>query len=184
MPAPNKGFNSYKPCNTYGKEHSGLCRTGNMTCCKCGMVGHMAQSCRIKEQRCYQCGEPRHIRPNCPDLAPRATGQSKNEKKDSQKPRTRAFNMTIKEARVMLDVVSGTFPVNNLNAQVLFDSSANRSLVSTSFSQCFDQGVKKLDKELMVEIANGNHEWIGYQKIRQNSFVTKRWLNLSHQMVK
>ncbi|GJT78124.1 putative reverse transcriptase domain-containing protein [Tanacetum coccineum] len=148
----------------------GLCRTGNLTCCKCGMVGHMAQSCRIKEQRCYQCGEPRHIRPNCPDLAPRATRQSKNEKKDSQKPRTRAFNMKIKEARVMLDVVSGTFLVNNLNAQVLFDSSANRSLVSTSFSECFDQGVKKLDKELMVEIAEGNH--VMTNRVINNCMIT------------
>ncbi|GKA51884.1 putative reverse transcriptase domain-containing protein [Tanacetum coccineum] len=106
MPATNKGFNSYKPCNACGKAHSGLCRMGNPMCFKCGMVGHMAQSCWIKEQRCYQCGEPGHIRPNCPDLAPKATGPSKNEKKDPQKPRTRAFNMTVEEARVVPDVVS------------------------------------------------------------------------------
>ncbi|GKA11130.1 putative nucleotidyltransferase, ribonuclease H [Tanacetum coccineum] len=61
--------------------------------------------------------------------------------------------MTMEEARVVPDVVSGTFLVNNLNAQVLFDSGANRSFVSTSFSQSFDQGIKKLDKEIMVELA-------------------------------
>ncbi|GJW28081.1 putative reverse transcriptase domain-containing protein [Tanacetum coccineum] len=97
-----------------------LCRMGNPTCFKCGMVGHMAQSCRIKEQRCYQCGEPGHIRPNCPNLAPRATGPSKNEKKDPQKARTRAFNMTVEEARVVPDVVSGetNFPINLIPIQL------------------------------------------------------------------
>nr|GEX65246.1 hypothetical protein [Tanacetum cinerariifolium] len=99
MSVPNKGFNSYKPCNTCGKARSGLCRMGNSMCFKCGMVGHMAQSCRIEEQRCYQFGEPGHIRPTCPDLAPRETRPSKNKRKDLQKPRTRAFNMTMEEAR-------------------------------------------------------------------------------------
>lgn len=65
--------------------------------------------------------------------------------------------MTMEEARDAPDVVSGTFLINNYNAQVLFDSGANKSFVSTTFCQILNYPTEKLDKEYLVEIADGYH---------------------------
>nr|GFB49428.1 putative reverse transcriptase domain-containing protein [Tanacetum cinerariifolium] len=53
------------------------------------------------------------------------------------------------------NTVTGTFLLNNCYASVLFDTSANRSFVSTAFSSQFDIVPTVLDHDYAVELADG-----------------------------
>ena len=56
---------------------------------------------------------------------------------------------------MILDVITGTFFVNNIFAKVLFDSGANQSFINTSFYELLDQPLAKLQQDCLVETANG-----------------------------
>ncbi|KAL4591531.1 hypothetical protein LXL04_004499 [Taraxacum kok-saghyz] len=132
-PTSNKGFAPYKTCATCRKAHSGVCR--------------------FQGSKCYQCGKIGHVRSNCPELAMGAQGVNR----DSPRVKARSFNMKVKEARDTPDVVSGTFLRDNIHAQVLFDSGANKSFISTTFCQYLNRPAKKLENEYLVDIADGYH---------------------------
>nr|GFC61185.1 reverse transcriptase domain-containing protein [Tanacetum cinerariifolium] len=53
------------------------------------------------------------------------------------------------------NTVMGTFLLNNCYASVLFDTSVDRSFVSTTFSSEFDIAPTFLDHDYAVELANG-----------------------------
>ncbi|GKF55337.1 putative reverse transcriptase domain-containing protein [Tanacetum coccineum] len=53
------------------------------------------------------------------------------------------------------NVVTGTFLLNNCYASMLFDSGANRSFVSTTFSALLDVAPTTLDTSYAVELADG-----------------------------
>ena len=77
-------------------------------------------------------------------------------KKDNPpKAPSRAFQMSVEEARETADVVSGTFLVNYLHARVLFDSGADRSFVSNSLCQRFTTPTTTLSEVLVVEVSSG-----------------------------
>ena len=130
---PRKGFAPYKTCATCGKAHLGVCR--------------------FQCSKCYQCGKIGHVRSNCPELARGAQGVNR----DPPRVKARSFNMKVKEARDTPDVVSGIFLLDNIHAQVLFDSGANKSFISTTFCQYLNRPAEKLEKEYLVEIADGYH---------------------------
>ncbi|KAK1413191.1 hypothetical protein QVD17_34962 [Tagetes erecta] len=100
------------------------------------------------------------MRNDCPELKARdgkvAEGSRKTEVKrlEVPKPRGRAFQITAEEAKIVPDVVAGTFLINSLPAYVLFDSGASRSFVSLNFA-CHKSFVRsKLVNALEVEIAS------------------------------
>nr|GFA44488.1 putative reverse transcriptase domain-containing protein [Tanacetum cinerariifolium] len=53
------------------------------------------------------------------------------------------------------NTVTGTFLLNNCYASVLFDTSADRSFVSTAFNSQFDIAPTVLDHDYVVELADG-----------------------------
>ncbi|GKB07212.1 putative reverse transcriptase domain-containing protein [Tanacetum coccineum] len=75
--------------------------------------------------------------------------------KEMPKAKGRAYNMTTNEAMETQDVVSGTFLINNIYANVLFDSGANRSFVSATFFHYLNKDACRLDRAFIVETANG-----------------------------
>ncbi|GJW43603.1 putative reverse transcriptase domain-containing protein, partial [Tanacetum coccineum] len=75
--------------------------------------------------------------------------------KKMPKAKGRAYNMTTNEAMETQDVVSGTFLINNIYANVLFDSGANRSFVSATFCHYLNKDACRLDRAFIVETANG-----------------------------
>ena len=131
-------------CQFCGRKHFGNCNA-NVTCFKCGRKGHFANVCQNQTQGqnvgtgCYKCGKPGHISRNCPTQGmtsntPRLTGApSQNLPRiegppAKDQPKARTFNMTMKDVVQSSDMVAGTLPVNSVDAKVLFDSGATRSL--------------------------------------------------------
>nr|GEU49476.1 putative reverse transcriptase domain-containing protein [Tanacetum cinerariifolium] len=68
----------------------------------------------------------------------------------------RAYVMRTEEHQQDPNVVTGTFLLNDHYASILFDSGADKSLVSTAFSTLTDIAPSTLDTSYDVELANGN----------------------------
>ncbi|GJW80602.1 putative reverse transcriptase domain-containing protein [Tanacetum coccineum] len=139
-----KGYVGSLPyCNKCILHHKGPCTV------KCGnykKVGHMTRDYRttvattsqralVRNQTgyaCYECGRQGHYRNKCPKLR----NQNRGANPDS-------------------NVVTGTFLFNNHYASMLFDSGADKSFVSTTFSALLDVILSNLDTSYAIELANG-----------------------------
>lgn len=96
-------------------------------CSNYGRKGHLVQKCRsptstpalvvnqgtaetTRNRACYECGETEHFKRSCPKLRDRG-GNSKG----------RAFVIGIRDVIQDSNVVIGTFLINNLYENILFD---------------------------------------------------------------
>ncbi|GKA88286.1 putative reverse transcriptase domain-containing protein [Tanacetum coccineum] len=94
---------------------------------------------------CYDCGEQGHTRNRCP---------KKVKQEETEEVRGRAY--AIKDAEPQgLNVVTGTFILNNRYASVLFDSGSDRSFVDTRFSSMLNIEPVKINASYEVELADG-----------------------------
>ncbi|GJR28054.1 putative reverse transcriptase domain-containing protein [Tanacetum coccineum] len=121
----------------------------------CGKPGHMARDCKGKAiatganarqtVTCYGCREKGHTRNYCP------------KKKDPQgeEARGRAYMIKDTEKQQGLNVVTGTFLLNNRYANVLFESGSDKSFVNTSFSHLININSVRLDTSYEVELVDG-----------------------------
>ncbi|KAI3677796.1 hypothetical protein L6452_37066 [Arctium lappa] len=118
-----------------------------------------------QSRSCYQCRSSDHIRTNCPQLKKGTVGgyvDKRGEKKvEPTKARARVFNMTAKEAAEIPDVVTGTFSIDSIFAKVLFDSGANRSIVSPKFVHKLHVKPKNLRHGFEVEVADDSRVLVG-----------------------
>ncbi|CAH1428386.1 unnamed protein product [Lactuca virosa] len=96
---------------------------------------------------CYGCGEAGHFKRNFPKANNQGTGGS-----------GRVLTMGQGEAVRDPTVVTGTFPLNNTYAYILFDSGAERSFVSHKLKHLLNQQPQKLSEAFTVEMANGKTE--------------------------
>ncbi|MFS7958928.1 putative transcription factor interactor and regulator CCHC(Zn) family [Helianthus anomalus] len=166
-----KGYMGAQPkCNSCQRHHSGRC--GLRVCESCGKTGHTKDFCWAsagqggqggsgnrnnrggngnraqgnnggrKWQRpgCFNCGDIGHYKRNCPEL---------------NQARGRVFNMEAREACEDPNVVTGTFPVNQRYASVLFDTGADYSFVSLEFKNMLGLAASRLDVPYSIELANG-----------------------------
>ncbi|KAI3755174.1 hypothetical protein L1987_54969 [Smallanthus sonchifolius] len=137
-------------CQTCNKYHFGICRL--YSCLNCKKTGHILQECKEKK-KCFECGDSNHMRYDCPKL-------NKNVRTQPTHPRGRAFVLTTEEAKNTPDVVTCTYLVNDVYACVLFDTCANRSLVSTTFRPYLNQASQSLGHSFIVEMADGSQKEI------------------------
>ncbi|GKB38780.1 putative reverse transcriptase domain-containing protein, partial [Tanacetum coccineum] len=165
-----KPYAGSKPlCSKCDYNHEGPCPP---RCNNCKKVGHLAKDCRSrptnannnncnnnncnnnnniqKGNGCYECGAQGHFKRNCPKL--------KNNDRGNQARNDRA------PAKVYVvgntganpnNVVAGTFLLNNCYAYNLFDTGADRSFVSTTFSSQIDITPSTLDHYYDIELADG-----------------------------
>ncbi|GJY42916.1 putative reverse transcriptase domain-containing protein [Tanacetum coccineum] len=161
-------------CNKCRLHHEGLC---TMRCGNCKKVGHQTRECRAaiapNTQRapvgnqqgiiCYECGRPGHFRKDCPKLRNQNRGnQTRNKNGNKTGNQTGGNEATAKAYAIGgggtnpdSNVVTGTFLLNNCYASMLFDSGADRSFVSTTFSALLDVTPTTLDTSYAVELADG-----------------------------
>ncbi|GJX84044.1 putative reverse transcriptase domain-containing protein [Tanacetum coccineum] len=151
-------------------HHKGLC---TIKCGICKKVRHLTRDCRVavapNTRRaavgnqsgviCYKCGRPRHFRKDCPKLRNQnRENQTRNKsgnKTGGNEATTRDYAIDGGGTNPDSSVVTGTFLLNNYYASMLFDSGADRSFVSTTFSAFLDVAPPTLDTSYAVELADG-----------------------------
>nr|GEX55763.1 hypothetical protein [Tanacetum cinerariifolium] len=144
--------------------------TCTQKCHRCNKVGHFARDCKssgnanvVNAQRnnganpkgngCFECGATWHFKRDCPKL--------KN--KDGEKANAPGWVYAVGNAERRgnasrdpdSNVVTGTFLLNNCYASILFDTGADRSFISTSFSSLIDIVPTLLGNSYDVELADG-----------------------------
>ncbi|GJR87659.1 putative reverse transcriptase domain-containing protein [Tanacetum coccineum] len=166
-----KSYAGSKPlCSKCNYNHEGPCPP---RCNNCKRVGHLARDCRSRPANannnnnnnnnnrnnnnnnqqgngCFECGAQGHFKRNCPRLRNNDRG---NQAGNDRAP---AKVYVVGNAGANPDnVVAGTFLLNNRYAYILFDTGADRSFVSTTFSSQIDITPSTLDHYYDVELADG-----------------------------
>ncbi|GKA62636.1 putative reverse transcriptase domain-containing protein [Tanacetum coccineum] len=148
-PVGRENTGTWPKCTTCNSYHApgGPCRT----CFNYNRPGHLARDCRGVPRNvnpvnarnptvraCYECGSTDHGRRN-----------------QGNQARGRAFMLGAEEARQDLNIVTGTFTLNNHFATTLFDSGADYSFVSTTFIPLLGLEPSELGFKYEIEIASG-----------------------------
>ncbi|GJV74682.1 putative reverse transcriptase domain-containing protein [Tanacetum coccineum] len=165
-----KTYTGPKPlCSQCDYHHDGPCPP---RCSNCKRVGHLTRDCRSrpanannntnnnnrnnnnknnqKGNGCYECGAQGHFKRNCPKL------NNNNRGNQGGNGNAQARVYVVGNAGANPDnVVAGTFLLKNRYAYILFDTGADRSFVSTTFSSQIDIAPIALDHHYNVEIADG-----------------------------
>ncbi|GJV48828.1 putative reverse transcriptase domain-containing protein [Tanacetum coccineum] len=150
-------------CNKCKLHHVGPC---TVKCRSCGKVGHLTRDCKpvvpaVVNQRalvvnqwiatCFECGRKGHFKKDCPKMK----NQNHGNKPDIPEARGKAYAIGGGDANPGSNVVTGTFLLNNHYAYVLFNSGADRSFASTTFSTLLDVILDTLDVSYVIELADG-----------------------------
>nr|GFA77161.1 reverse transcriptase domain-containing protein [Tanacetum cinerariifolium] len=157
-----KQYGGSKPlCARYNYHHDGPCAP---KCHNCNKIGHFARDCRsaantnnANNQRgtrsgqktaCYKCGVQGHFKRECPKL------KNNNNQGGRNNASARVYAVGHTGTDPDANVVTGTFLLNNRYASVLFDTGADRSFVSTTFSTQINITPYTLDHCYDVELAD------------------------------
>ncbi|GKD68934.1 putative reverse transcriptase domain-containing protein [Tanacetum coccineum] len=150
-------------CNKCKLHHVGPC---TVKCRSSGKIGYLTKDCKpafpaVVNQRapmvnqrsatCFECGRQGHFKKDCPKLK----NQNHGNRPIIPEGRGKAYAIGGGDANQGSNVVTGTFLLNNHYASVLFDSGADRSFVSTTFSTLLDIIPDTLDVSYAVELVDG-----------------------------
>ncbi|GJX34421.1 putative reverse transcriptase domain-containing protein [Tanacetum coccineum] len=152
-------------CTKCNYHHKGPCAP---RCNKCKKIGHLARDCRSSGPNgnnnnrgnsgttqnavtCYECGVQGHYKKDCPKLK---NGNRGNQRGNGNAP-AKVYVVGNAGTNPDSNVVTGTFILNNRYASILFDTGADRSFVSTTFSSLIDITPTTLDHYYDVELADG-----------------------------
>nr|GFD46076.1 reverse transcriptase domain-containing protein [Tanacetum cinerariifolium] len=103
---------------------------------------------------CLECRRQGHYRSDCPKLKDQNRGNKTRNKNGIGEARGKAYVLGRGDANPDSNVVKGMFLLNNHSAFVLFDSGADRSFVSTTFSTLLDVTSDTLDVSYAIELAD------------------------------
>ncbi|GJW02070.1 putative reverse transcriptase domain-containing protein [Tanacetum coccineum] len=146
-------------CNYY---HIGQCAPKYG---KCKRYGHATTDCWVntnnnnnnnnnnnknqKARACYECGNTGHIKKNYPKLKNYGNGNGNGT------AQRRAYALGERDASPDSNIITGTFLLNNRYATILFDTGADRSFVSNTFSALINITPTTLENHYDVELADG-----------------------------
>nr|GEV11663.1 hypothetical protein [Tanacetum cinerariifolium] len=175
-----KGYVGSLPyCNKCKLHHEGLC---TIRCGNCKKIGQQTRDCRVTVNPntqgaavgnqqgivCYECGRPGHFRKDCPKLRNQnRRNQTRNKtgnKTGGNEVIAKAYAIGGGGTNPSSNIVMGTFLLNNCYASMLFDSGADRSFMSTTFSALLDVVPSTLDTSYAVELSNGRISEISFLK--------------------
>ncbi|GJR36274.1 putative reverse transcriptase domain-containing protein [Tanacetum coccineum] len=151
-------------CTKCNYHHKGPCAP---RCNKCKKIGNLARDCRSSGPNgnnnnrgnsgitqnagtCYECGVQGHFKRDCPKL------KNKNHGNQGGNGNALAKVYVVGNAGTNPDsnFVTGTFLLNNRYASILFDTGADKSFVSTTFSSLIDITPTTLDHYYDVVLAD------------------------------
>ncbi|GJZ46199.1 putative reverse transcriptase domain-containing protein [Tanacetum coccineum] len=149
----------YNKCKLH---HEGQC---TIRCRNCERIGHLARDCRsvvtVPTQGTpgpnqgvvtyFECGVQGHYRKDCPKVK----NQNRGNKARVPDARGKAYILGGGDANTGSNTVTGTFVLNDHYAYMLFDSGADRSFISNTFSALLDIIPSALDVSYAVELADG-----------------------------
>nr|GFB41314.1 hypothetical protein [Tanacetum cinerariifolium] len=132
-------------------------------CGNCKRYGHPTNDCRVntnnnknnnntknyKARACYECGDTGHIKKNCPKLKNLENGNGNGVAQG------RAYALGGRDASLDSNVITGMFLLNNRYAKILFDTGADKSFISTTFSALIDITLTTLENHYDVELSDG-----------------------------
>ncbi|GJT58430.1 putative reverse transcriptase domain-containing protein [Tanacetum coccineum] len=156
------GYEGTRPfCNKCKLHHEGQC---TIKCNNCKKVGHMTRDCRaviatstqgtqgrFRGLLCFECGAQGHYRKDCPKVK----NQNHGNKARIPDARGKAYVLGGGDVNPGSNTVTGTFLLNDHHAYMIFDSGADKSFVSNTFSAFLDIIPSALDVSYAVELANG-----------------------------
>ncbi|GJR72330.1 putative reverse transcriptase domain-containing protein [Tanacetum coccineum] len=162
-----KPYGGSKPlCPKCNYLHDGLCAP---KCTNCKWIGHLAHDCKSwpatannnkraqgTNQRvltCYECGAQGHFRSDCPKLK----NENQGNRAENDNAVAKAYAVGTARTNPNSNVVTGMFLLNNRYALILFDTGADRSFVSTTFSFLIDIIPTTLDHGYDVELADAKY---------------------------
>ncbi|GJY45503.1 putative reverse transcriptase domain-containing protein [Tanacetum coccineum] len=120
-------------CTKCNYHHKGPCAP---RCNKCKKIGHLARDCRSSGPN------------DCPKL------KNGNQRGNGNAP-AKVYVVGNAGTNPDSNVVTGTFLLNDRYASILFDTGADRSFISTTFSSLIDITPTTLDHYYDVELADG-----------------------------
>ncbi|GJW36375.1 putative reverse transcriptase domain-containing protein [Tanacetum coccineum] len=143
-----KGYAGPLPCcNKCRLHHEGLC---TMRCGNCKKVGHQTRDCRaaiaLNTQRALLRNQNRG------NQTRNKNGNKTGNQTGGNEATTKAYTIGRGGTNPDSNVVMGTFLLNNCYASMLFDSGADRSFVSTTFSALLDVAPTTLDTSHLFDI--------------------------------
>ncbi|GJV86095.1 putative reverse transcriptase domain-containing protein [Tanacetum coccineum] len=170
-----RGYTRPHPlCNKCKYQHVGPC---TVKCSNYKKVGHLTRDCTAtitpntqsalvgnhQGVVCYECRRPRHFRKDYPKLRNQNRGnQTRNRVGNKTGNQTGGNEATAKVYAISgggpnpdSNIVTGTLLLNNCYASMLFDSGADRSFVSSTFSTLLDITQSTLDTSYTIEIVDG-----------------------------
>ncbi|GJT21796.1 putative reverse transcriptase domain-containing protein [Tanacetum coccineum] len=128
-----KGYVGSLPyCSKCKIHHAGPC---TVRCGNCKIVGHMTRDCKVT------------VTPN--------TQRALVRNQHGNEATATAYAIGGGGTNPDSNVVTGMFLLNNCYASMLFDSGADRSFVSSTFSSLLDVSPSSLDTSYVVELADG-----------------------------
>ncbi|GKB85521.1 putative reverse transcriptase domain-containing protein [Tanacetum coccineum] len=160
-----KSYGGSKPlCTKCNYHHVGPCAP---KCHKCNRVGHLAHDCRStansntannqngigsgQKPTFYECGVQGHFKRECSKL--KNNNNRGNQVGGGNAP-AKVYMVGHTGTNPDSNVVTGMFLLNNRYASILFDTGADRSFVSTTFSSQIDITPTALDHYYDVELAD------------------------------